>query len=38
MAENKPKTEMTVESKDLDGNDKNVLVSVKKHEPDNVPR
>ena len=26
MAENKPKTEMTVESKDLDGNDKNVLV------------
>ena len=26
MAENKPKTEITVESKDLDGNDKNVLV------------
>ena len=26
MAENKPKTEMTVESQDLDGNDKSVLV------------
>ena len=26
MAENKPKTEITVESKDLDGNDKSVLV------------